>query len=116
MKIKLIVSIVALFALVALATGTNNTYTVTAYCSCVKCCGKWSANNKTADGHTPVQGVTCAASRKIPFGTKLLINGHVYTVQDRLATKYDSRIDIYFTNHLDAVKWGKKKLEVEIVK
>ena len=115
MKIKFIIGLIALVALVAYAQ-TNGTYTVTAYCGCEKCCGKWSKAHKTADGHTPVEGVTCAASRSIPFGTKLMINGHVYTVQDRLATKYDSRIDIYFDSHTNALKWGKKKMEVKIVK
>lgn len=115
MKIKFIIATIVLIALVAYAQ-TNKTYTVTAYCGCSKCCGKWSDAHKTADGHTPVEGVTCAASRSIPFGTKLLIDGHVYTVQDRLAAKYDSRIDIYFENHSNALRWGKKKLTVEIVK
>lgn len=88
-------------------------YTVTAYCGCEKCCGKWAKAHKTADGHTPKQGVTCAASRSIPFGTQLNIAGvGVRTVQDRLATKYDSRIDIYFDNHLDALRFGKRTLTV----
>ena len=92
-------------------------YTVTAYCSCEKCCGKWSKYNKTANGQTPKQGVTCAASRKIPFGTRLNIQGvGVRIVQDRLAKKYDNRIDIYFSNHNDALKFGKKELKVFIDK
>ena len=110
MKIKLAIAILGLAVL-----SHAETFTITAYCGCAKCCGKWAAYHKTADGHSPVQGVTCAASRKIPFGTKLLINGHTYIVQDRLAAKYDSRIDLYFESHSEALKWGKRKLEVKVV-
>ena len=104
----------ALASLTAFAD-TTKTFTVTAYCGCAKCCGQWSSVHKTADGHTPKQGVTVAASRSIPFGTKVVIAGHTYIVQDRLAAKYDSRIDVYFDNHAEALKWGKKKLLVTIL-
>ena len=57
-----------------------------------------------------------AASRSIPFGTRIRINGKVYVVNDRLAKKYDKRMDIYFRNHSDALKFGKKRLKVEILK
>lgn len=93
-------------------------YTVTAYCNnkgkgCYICNGKWAKYNKTANGMTPTQGVTCAAPRSIPFGTKLYIEGvGTRTVQDRLAKKYDDRIDIFFNNHSDALKFGKKRLKV----
>ena len=90
--------------------------TVTAYCGCAKCCGKWAKAHKTADGHTPEQGVTCAASRAIPFGTRLDIEGvGVRTVQDRLATKYDSRVDVYFDKHQDALEFGRKECRVKIL-
>lgn len=94
------------------------TYTVTAYCGCEKCCGKWSKFRKTANGQTPKQGVTCAASRSIPFGTKLKIEGvGTRVVQDRLALRYDkTRIDVYFDSHSEALKFGKKQLKVTIIK
>lgn len=95
---------------------TNQSYTVTAYCSCQKCCGKWSKFNKTADGHQPKQGVTCAAPRSMPFGTKLNIEGvGTRIVQDRLSNRYDNRIDIYFTNHSQALKFGIKQSNVQKV-
>jgi len=87
---------------------------VTAYCACHICCGSWFKTAKTADGHTPKQGVTVAASRSIPFGTKVLIDGHTYIVQDRLAKRFDNRIDIYFNNHKDALKFGKQRKNVTI--
>jgi 3D (Asp-Asp-Asp) domain-containing protein len=60
----------------------------------------------SASGHSPKQGVTVAASRRYPFGTKVIIDGHTYTIQDRLADKYDDRIDIYFRSHKEAKQFG----------
>lgn len=88
-------------------------FTLTAYCSCKKCCGKWSLYGKTASGTVPKQGRTCAAPRSIPFGTKLSIPGvGVRIVEDRLAKKYDSRIDIYFSSHSAALNFGKRKVTI----
>lgn len=87
---------------------------ITAYCACKLCCGP-NASHKTADGHTPKQGVTVAASRSIPFGTKLYIDGVGWrTVQDRLARKFDNRVDVFFTNHKEALQFGKQKRKVTI--
>ena len=40
----------------------------------------------------------------VPFGTQLLINGNVYTVED-LGTPY-GHVDIFFNNHSDALSFG----------
>ena len=78
---------------------------ITAYCACTICCGKHH-NGVTASGAKPVEGVTIAASRKIKLGTHVVVDGHEYVVQDRLAKKYDSRFDVYFASHKDAQKFG----------
>ena len=65
----------------------------------------------------PVAGVTVAASRSIKFGTWLEIQGvGKRRVDDRLARRFDDRIDIFFDSHTDALRFGKQKLNVEIVK
>lgn len=85
---------------------------ITAYCACKLCCGP-NAANKTACGVAPKQGVTVAASRSIPFGTRLYIDGVGWrTVQDRLATRFDNRIDVFFTSHKEALQFGKQKRKV----
>ena len=85
-------------------------FTLTAYCGCAKCCGQWASSNPTtASGAPCVQGVTVAMGG-VPFGTKLLINGNVYTVQDR-GTAY-GHVDIYFANHSDALAFGLKHADV----
>lgn len=58
-------------------------------------------------GRKPVQNVTVAASRRFTLGTSLAIDGIGWRrVEDRLAKRYDDRVDIYFTRHADAVKFG----------
>jgi 3D (Asp-Asp-Asp) domain-containing protein len=96
----------------SLNAATNYTATVTAYCPCKKCCGP-NAKGITASGKKAVEGITIAASRSIPFGTKINIPGlGVRVVQDRLAKKYDDRIDVFFNDHEKALKFGKKILTV----
>lgn len=95
-------------------------YTITAYCACAKCCGKWATNRPGgkvigAAGVELTPGVSVAAW--LPFGTRLLIDGREYVVEDRTAgwirDKYDGRIiDIYFADHAQALEWGKRTAEV----
>ena len=56
-------------------------FKLTGYCSCSICTGQWSGGS-TASGTTPTAGRTIAMGG-VPFGTKLMINGQVYTVEDR---------------------------------
>lgn len=89
--------------------------TITAYCACKLCCGP-NAKGICANGKTPKGNYTVAASRSIPFGTKCIIGGVCYTVEDRLAKRYDSRIDVYFAKHSDARKFGiKHNQQVQII-
>ena len=46
----------------------------------------------------------------IPFGTKLKINGSVYTVEDR-GVPY-GHVDIYFERHEDAMEFGRMYADV----
>lgn len=87
------------------------TYTLTAYCSCSKCCGKY-ASGKTASGVKATANHTVAADKSIPFKTKLVINGIIYEVEDRGSGVRGKHIDIFFDNHSEAVKFGKQKAEV----
>jgi len=92
------------------------TATLTAYCACKVCCGP-NAQGITAANVKPIQGITIAAPRKYPLRTTtVIINGHTYTVQDRLAKRYDARFDIYFNSHKDALQFGiKHKQKVTII-
>ena len=91
----------------------GETYKITAYCSCSKCCGK--STGMTASGTRATAGRTVAASSKFAFGTKLNINGHIYTVEDRGGAISGNRIDIYVNSHSEALQWGVKYLPVSVV-
>ena len=90
----------------------GETYKITAYCSCAKCCGK--TTGRTASGAKATAGVTVAAPAKFAFGTKLNIGGHVYTVQDRGGAIQGNRIDVYVSSHSAALQWGVKYLPVSV--
>ena len=87
-------------------------FLLTAYCKCSKCCGEWSSS-PTASGAWPQEGKTVAMGG-VPFGTKLLINGKVYTVEDR-GTPY-GHVDIYFNSHSECNQFGKKYTDVYRIK
>lgn len=82
-------------------------FTLTYYCPCSKCCGQW-ASGITASGTTAEAGRTIATSNKYAFGTKMNINGHVYTVEDRGGAIKGNKIDIYVNSHAEALKLGKQ--------
>lgn len=95
------------------ASTSGEIYKITAYCSCVKCCGK--TNGITAMGTKAAEGRTIATSSKFAFGTKLNINGHVYTVEDRGGAINGNKIDIYVNSHAAALAWGVRYLPVSVV-
>lgn len=90
------------------------TATVTAYCSCSKCCGK--STGITASGTKATAGRTIAASSQYAFGTKIEIQGYgTYTVEDRGGAIQGNRIDMYFNSHSEALAFGKKTLSIRVV-
>ncbi|MEN6316709.1 MAG: hypothetical protein ABFD25_20930 [Clostridiaceae bacterium] len=99
-------------------------YTITAYCPCPKCCGKWADKRPGgkvygAAGVELEAGVSVAAW--LPFDTEIIISGRRYVVQDRTAEWIRKRyngliIDLYFDNHEEARSWGNPKMEVFAVR
>lgn len=84
----------------------EQTFTVTAYCPCEKCCGAY-ANGYTATGEKAIQGVTVAADTDVlPMGTEIELDGHTYTVQDTGGAISGYRLDLYFDSQEDALQWG----------
>ena len=94
-------------------TAASGRYKVTAYCSCAKCCGK--TNGITASGVKATANHTIAAPSTFAFGTQLLINGKTYTVEDRGGAIQGNRIDIYMNSHSEALAWGVRYLDVEVL-
>jgi 3D (Asp-Asp-Asp) domain-containing protein len=95
---------------------------VTAYCPCKICCGKY-ADGKTSTGSDARKPGVAADPKLLPYGTKLKIPGikEVLTVDDtggamrQDAKKGICHIDIRFPAHHEALQFGRKWLNVEIL-
>lgn len=83
----------------------------TAYCNCVSCNGKW-AGGPTASGAMPTAGHTIAVDAYnpiVPMGTKVVMNGVIYTVEDTgNLNANNSDIDVYHNTHAEALAWGRQ--------
>lgn len=71
-------------------------YKITHYCPCDICNGKWTGQ-PTASGTSYVEGRTVACN-SLPFGTEIMINGNIYTVEDT-GNIPNNVIDIYISSH-----------------
>lgn len=99
-------------------------YIATAYCPCFKCCGKRPSDvsyRVTASGKYAMPGMV--ACNHLKFGTRILIDGKPYTVEDRGAVSHfgtfknpKKRLDIFFEKHSDALRFGRKLVKVEVLK
>ena len=94
-------------------SGQSGVYKVTAYCACKKCCGK--TNGITASGTHATANRTIATPSTFKFGTKVVINGTTYTVEDRGGAIQGNRIDIYMNTHAEALAFGVRYLYVEVL-
>ena len=80
---------------------------VTHYCPCEKCNGKNVGIN--AMGKPLAVGMV-AMSSYYPFGTQIMINGILYTVEDRGGTGIENnihRVDIFVSSHEEALRLGR---------
>lgn len=87
---------------------------VTAYCPCSQCCGPY-ANGITASGKTAKPKHTIAVDAYnpiVPMGTKVVIEGVVYTVEDTgNLNHYGNDFDIFYASHEETSQWGRRKVE-----
>jgi 3D (Asp-Asp-Asp) domain-containing protein len=118
-------AIMAVTSASAMATPVNATtitYNAEYYgsCSVTAYYQKWDGE-KGARGTALTPGISVAASRSIPFGTKLYVDGYgIVEVEDRTAKWYEDSyngmvIDLYLPSYSDAVEWGRHELDVYIL-
>ncbi len=108
----------------------------TAYCSCKKCCswkrkygcflfppvyatgpnkGKRKKIGITADGQKAKKGTIAADIRYYPFNTIMHVPGYGWSeVHDTGGAIKGNHIDLYFSSHKKALRWGRKKLKVTV--
>lgn len=94
---------------------------VTAYCPCNKCCGQY-ADGKTSTGKDAWKPGVAADPKLLPYGTKLNIPGvGILPVDDtggamrQSAKKGICHIDVRFPDHREALNFGVKWLDVEVL-
>lgn len=89
----------------------GETYTVTAYCGCEKCCGK--SDGITASGTVATEGRTIAVDPTvIPYGTTVYIDGQAFVAEDCGGAIKGKHIDMFFESHDAAVAFGVRKCTV----
>ncbi|MBR3164654.1 MAG: C40 family peptidase [Lachnospiraceae bacterium] len=84
------------------------------YCNCPICCGIWSGG-PTASGVYPTAEHTIAVDANNPFvpmGTKVVMNGVEYTVEDTgNFDRYGVQFDVYYDSHSAAQNHGHQTWE-----
>ena len=84
-------------------------FTITAYCPCEDCCGRW-ADGVTASGLPAGPGIVAVDRSVIPLGSTVVIDGQRYLAADTGVT--GNRVDICMTSHQSAKDHGVRKAEV----
>lgn len=101
------------------------TVTATAYCACEVCCGRWSKYKKTATGTSAMSDGVAVDPSYIPLGSRIDIpkeyynrgpnnNGSWILCDDTGSSIKGLKIDLRFSNHNQAILFGKKKIKVRI--
>ena len=91
------------------------TFRITHYCPCSICCGPW-ADGITSTGVTAQTNHTIAVEpSQIPYGSKVVINGQVYTAEDCGGGITENCIDIYVASHEEAYEKGVYYTDVYLI-
>lgn len=90
-------------------------FTVTGYCGCDICCPS-SVSKLTYSGTPPQADHTISADIDVfPIGTRLMIDGTVYTVEDIGSNVNENKIDIFYATHEEALSHGTTTEEVFLI-
>lgn len=102
-------------------------FTITGYCACEKCCGKWAYNRPNgivygAANQPLVAGISAAGWEDVlPYGSTVYIEGlGIRVIQDTGAkdvfARYDYKlIDVYCGSHAAAAELAKTEREVWLI-
>lgn len=89
-------------------------FRTTAYCPCSICSEGWG--RKTSTGAIARANHTIAVDpRVIPYGSKVMINGVIYTAEDRGGAVKGNHIDIFYDTHAQSRRHGVRSAEVFLV-
>ena len=85
--------------------------TITAYCPCAACCGRW-ADGITASGLPAEPGIVAVDPDVIPLGSAVIIDGQRYLAADTGVTGL--HVDVYLESHAATEAFGVRTAEVWI--
>ena len=83
--------------------------TITAYCPCEVCCGRW-ADGLTATGLPAGPGVVAVDPEVVPLGSTVVIDGQRYLAAD--TGVMGNHVDICLADHAETAAFGVKTAEV----
>ncbi len=86
-------------------------FKTTGYCPCRRCSEGWGRTTSTgavASSHHTI----AVDPRVIPYGTQVMINGVVYTAEDKGGGVRGHHIDIFFDTHAETRQHGTQNAEV----
>ncbi len=86
-------------------------FKTTGYCPCKSCSEGWGRTTSTgaiASAHHTI----AVDPRVIPYGTQVMINGVVYTAEDKGGGVRGHHIDIFFDTHAETRQHGTQNAEV----
>lgn len=87
----------------------------TGYCSCSKCCGK--SDGITATGVKASELTVSADWSVLPPGTRIYISGvGERIVQDRGGSIKGNRLDVWCKSHSEARTFGRRQVEVKVLR
>ena len=89
-------------------------FKTTGYCPCQRCSEGWGRSTST--GAIATANHTIAVDPNvIPYGTKVMINGVVYTAEDKGGGVKGNHIDIFYNTHGETQAQGTQYAEVFVV-
>lgn len=90
-------------------------FKLTAYCPCCDCSEGYNYNTYT--GTRAEEGRTIAVDPDvINFGSKVMIDGHIYTAEDCGGAVSGDHIDIFMEDHDDVDEFGVQYKEVWVIR
>lgn len=88
--------------------------TITAYCPCAECCGRW-ADGVTASGLPAGPGIVAVDPDVIELGSTVIIDGQRYLAADTGSGVTGNHIDIFLASHEETVAHGVRTAEVWVI-
>ncbi|GJQ58624.1 MAG: hypothetical protein D8M57_12525 [Candidatus Scalindua sp. AMX11] len=113
--------LILLLSLFSINIAGADEFTLTAYCSCEKCCDKDPSDmwyGITAIGVEARWGTVAVDKTVIKLGSALVVEGFpctIFRAEDVGGAIGGKHIDIWFPNHRDALEFGVQKREVYCV-